>query len=93
MEIAKPREESENPPSYSVVSRNSKASLRCIVLQNNATNRFQVLPPTVELLDYFRERVAEFEKLEEDYIARIEALNDSAPGLCKFQFPYRFELF
>ena len=82
MEIAKPQEECENPPSYSVVSRNSKASLRCIVLQNNATNRFQVLPPTVELLDYFRERVAEFEKLEEDYIARIEALNDSAPGLC-----------
>ena len=40
----------------------------------------QVLPPTIELLDYFRQRVSDFEKLEEDYVARIEALADSAPG-------------
>ena len=40
----------------------------------------KVLPPTLELLDYFREKVAEFEALEEDYIARLESLNEAAPG-------------
>jgi hypothetical protein len=47
---------------------------------NSDDYELQVLPPTVELLDYFRQRVSEFEKLEEDYVARIEALTDSAPG-------------
>jgi hypothetical protein len=57
----------------------------------------QVLPPTIELLDYFRQRVSDFEKLEEDYVARIEALADSAPGtslvIDRDFFPSLFVLF
>jgi len=40
----------------------------------------QHLPATSELLEYYREKVESFEALEEDYLARVEALQSSAQG-------------
>jgi len=41
---------------------------------SNTGTTWQTLPPTGELTAYYRSRVAEFSRLEEDYLCRLEAL-------------------
>ncbi|MDB4339410.1 hypothetical protein N9995_00240 [bacterium] len=48
----------------------------------------QLLPPTPELMEYYQQRCDEFVRLEEDYLARIQALETSVEEKHRARWQY-----
>ena len=48
----------------------------------------QLLPPTLELMQYYQQRCDEFARLEEDYLARVQALQGSVEERHRARWQY-----